>query len=119
MVVRNLPAGYRETMGYGMINYDIPLERYPDTYNKKPLCYVALAAQKNHYALYLMGAYADGERTKSIKAAFANAGKKLDMGKSGLRFKKIEDLPLAELGKIISDLPPEKMIELAKAARRR
>ena len=51
MVLKHLPAGYQETMGWGMICYGIPLETYPDTYNGQPLCYTALAAQKNHYAL--------------------------------------------------------------------
>src|SRR4029078_6325705 len=54
VVLRNLPAGYQETMNWGAISYEVPLERYPTTYNGQPLSFAALAAQKNHYALYLM-----------------------------------------------------------------
>jgi uncharacterized protein YdhG (YjbR/CyaY superfamily) len=117
MVLKNLPKGYRETFAWGMISYEIPLERYPDTYNKKPLCYVALAAQKNYYALYLMGAYAKPGQPEALAKAFAAAGKKLDMGKSCLRFKKVDDLPLDAIGRIIADVPPEEMIEFARSAR--
>src|SRR3712207_4724954 len=93
-VVRGaLPAGYEETMSWGMISYEIPLSRYPTTYNGRPLSYAALAAQKNYYALYLMGAYADPRQLARLEAAFAEAGKRMDMGKSCLRFKRAEDLP--------------------------
>lgn len=119
MVLANLPRGYRETFAWGMISYEIPLERYPDTYNKKPLCYVALAAQKNYYALYLMGAYAKPGQPEALADAFARAGKKLDMGKSCLRFKKPEDLPLDAIGRIIADVQPAEMIEFARSARRK
>ncbi len=118
MIQRSLPKGYREMMGSGMICYGIPLERYPDTYNKQPLCYVALAAQKNYYALYMMGAYAKPGQEAAVRSAFAKAGKKLDMGKSCIRFKQAQDLPLDELGKIIGGLPPEELIELVEEARR-
>ena len=117
MVLANLPEGYRETFAWGMISYEIPLDRYPDTYNKKPLCYVALAAQKNYYALYLMGAYAKPGQPEELADAFAKAGKKLDMGKSCLRFKKPEDLPLEAIGRIIADIPPDEMIAFARSAR--
>jgi hypothetical protein len=111
VVVKNLPRGYRESMGFGMITYDVPLERYPNTYNGQPLCYAALAAQKNHYALYLMTVYGDPKQEKALKSAFEKAGKKLDMGKSCVRFKKLEDLPLAAIGKVIASVPPEAYIE--------
>lgn len=110
VIRRNLPKGYTEVMGSGMINYGIPLEQFPDTYNGQPLCYIALAAQKNNYSLYLMGPAADPKQEAAVKAAFAKAGKKLDMGKSCLRFKKTEDLPLEELGKVIAMMPPKDLI---------
>jgi len=119
MVLENLPKGYKEAVSWGVISYEIPLETYPDTYNRKPLCYVALAAQKNHYALYLMGAYAKPGQAAALKDAFAKAGKKLDMGKSCLRFRKLEDLPLDALGSIIAALPPDEMIAYAREARRK
>lgn len=89
-----LPEGYREGIGYGMIGWVVPLEVYPDTYNKQPLAYAGLAALKNYNSLYLNCVYASKERTDKLKAAFVAAGKKLDMGKSCVRFKRVEDLPL-------------------------
>jgi hypothetical protein len=92
LVRRNLPAGYEETMRWGMISWEIPLSRYPDTYNGQPLTYAALAAQKNNYALYLMNAYADPVHEEQLKRAYAAAGKRLDMGKSCLRFRRLDEL---------------------------
>jgi len=118
MVLRNLPEGYRETMSFGMIGYGIPLERYPDTYNKQPLAYVGLAAQKNYYALYLMGVYGeDGAPARLLKEGFAKAGKKLDMGKSCVRFKKLEDLPLDVIGRVVASTPPDAFIAQYERAR--
>jgi Domain of unknown function (DU1801) len=117
VVLRNLPEGYVESMAFGMIGYAIPLERYPDTYNKQPLAYAGLAAQKNYYALYLLGAYQDSAQEKALREAFAAAGKKLDMGKSCLRFKKLDDLPLDAIGRIIASTPPEAHIAQYEAAR--
>ena len=115
LVRRNLPKGYTETMSFGMIGYGIPLSQYPGTYNGQPLAYAALAAQKNYYALYLMGAYMDPEQQKQLSEGFKRAGKKLDMGKSCLRFKKLEDLPLDVIGRTIASMPPEKLIETYEA----
>ena len=89
-----IPKGYAESMDWGMIAYHIPLKRYPVTYNGKPLLYMALAAQKNNYALYSMSAYMDPAMTKRVREAFKAAGRKLDMGKSCIRFRALEDLPL-------------------------
>ena len=119
VVKQNLPNGYTETMNWGMISYEVPLERYPNTYNRQPLSYVGLAAQKNHYALYLMGAYEGSEQQKQLADAFARAGKKLDMGKSCLRFKKLDDLPLDALGRVIASTPPETLIAQQEAVRRK
>jgi uncharacterized protein YdhG (YjbR/CyaY superfamily) len=117
VVLRNLPEGYRETMAWGMISYGIPLERYPDTYNKQPLGYAAIAAQKNYYALYLMTPYMDDRQEQQLREAFAAAGKKLDMGKSCVRFRKLDDLPLDEIGRIIAATPPDAFIAQYEAAR--
>jgi hypothetical protein len=119
LVRRNLPKGYTETMNWGMISYEIPLARYPNTYNGQPLSYVALAAQKNYYALYLLGAYQDSEQGKQLAEAFKRAGKKLDMGKSCLRFKTLDDLPLDAVGRVVASTPPEKWIAQFEAARGR
>lgn len=112
---RNLPGGYAESVNWGMLSYEVPLERYPDTYNGQPLSYVGLAAQKNNYALYLTTAYADPEQGEALREAFAKAGKKMDMGKSCLRFRKLDDLPLDALGKFIASTPPEKLIAIHEA----
>lgn len=107
VVVANLPAGYEESVSWGMLGYEIPLARYPKTYNGKPLGYVSLAAQKNHYALYMVGLYMDPEATERFREGFAQAGKKLDMGKSCVRFKKLEDLPLDVIGEAVAGMPVE------------
>ncbi len=119
LVNASLPAGYAETMAFGMIAWGIPLTRYPHTYNKQPLGYVALAAQKNGYSLYLMGVYAAGEQERKLRAAAAAAGKKLDMGKSCLRFKKAEDLPLEAIGELIAEMGVDDYIALYEASRKR
>ncbi len=107
---KNLPAGYREGMLWGLIGYFVPLERFPDTYNGQPLCYVGLAAQKNHYAVYMTGAYQNSGERKRLEAGFRKAGKKLDMGGSCVRFKKLEDLPLDVIGKAVASVPVEKFL---------
>ena len=93
MILQRLPAGYTEEMGFGMITYVIPLETYPKTYNGHPLMYAALASQKRHMAIYLMNVYGDEETLRWFTEGFTASGKKLDMGKSCVRFKKLDDLP--------------------------
>lgn len=119
LILENLPAGYVERMNWGMISYEIPLEMYPDTYNGKPLLFASLAAQKRHYALYLMNVYQDPDLEAALKQGFAMAGKKLDMGKSCLRFRQLDDLPMDVIAKVIAATPPEAMIERAEGAQRR
>jgi Domain of unknown function (DU1801) len=117
VILRNLPEGYREMIGSGMIGYAIPLEDYPDTYNGQPLAYAGLAAQKNYYVVYLMGVYADSEQEAWLREEFRKAGKKLDMGKCCVRFKKLDDLPLDAIGQIIASTPPAEHIEVYEGAR--
>jgi len=119
VVVRNLPDGYVESVGFGMLCYGIPLERYPDTYNKQPLGYVALAAQKNYYSLYLTSAYMDAGRTRSLADEFEKAGKKLDMGKSCVRFRKLDDLPLDVIARAVASTPPDQFIARYEANRKK
>lgn len=97
-VNRGLPAGYEEGISYGMIGWGVPKTIYPAGYHANPslpLPYVSLAAQKSHYALYLMAVYASTELTAWFKSELARCGKKVDMGKSCVRFKKLADVPLA------------------------
>lgn len=117
VVRKNLPSGYRESMGFGVICWEIPLERYPDTYNGKPLSYAGLAAQKNFHTLYLMGAYGDPRQRKRLEEAFRKSGKRMDMGKSCLHFRKADDLPLDAIGELIASMPPDEMIARYEKAR--
>ena len=110
-IVKNLPTGYVEVMNWGMITYEVPLETFPDTYNGKPLMYVALASQKNHMSVYLMGCYMSPETRKKFENAYQQSGKKFDAGKSCIRFKKEEDLPLELIGKTIGSMSVEQFIE--------
>ena len=110
VILCNLPNGYEETFNWGMISYELPLERYPNTYNKQPLMYAALAAQKNHNAVYLSNVYQDPALEASLREAYADAGKKLDLGKSCLRFKKLDDVVLPAVAHIISATPPDEFI---------
>jgi hypothetical protein len=119
VIRKRLPKGYRESLNSGMICYAVPLSRYPDTYNGQPLCYASLGAQKNHLALYLMSVYMNPKLSQTLKSGFKKAGKRLDMGKSCVRFQSAEDLPLEVIGDIIASTPVAKFVALAKAARRR
>jgi hypothetical protein len=107
-----LPAGYVEVMSYGMIGWVIPLADYPDTYNRQPLGYAGLAAQKNSNSLYLNCVYASAERAERLKAAWAASGKKLDMGKSCIRFKRAADLALDVVADEIAATTPAEFIAL-------
>ena len=118
LILENLPEGYEESMNWGMLSYEIPLSRYPRTYNGQPLAYAALAAQKNYYAVYLTAAYADDAALARLRDGFARAGKKLDMGKSCLRFRKLDDLPLDVIADSIASTTPEEYIANYEAAKK-
>jgi len=100
-----VPAGYHEGIAWRAITWSVPLERYPDTYNGQPLAYVALAAQKRYYAVYLMGLYSDSAQDKAFRARWLASGRKLDMGKSCLRFKRLDDLDLDLLAEVVASTP--------------
>ncbi len=119
IVNANLPDGYVERMSWGMIGWELPLERYPDTYNGQPLVYAALAAQKSHTALYLNCAYASQERTRRMTETWAAAGKKLDMGKSCLRFKRADQLAEDVLAETIRSVPVDEFIREYEAGRQK
>ncbi len=117
LILANLPSGYVETMNWGMLSYEIPLSTYPNTYNGQPLSYIGLAAQKNNYALYLMAVYANPLLLQHLQDAYTRANKKLDMGKSCLRFKKLEDLLQPVIAETIAAVPVEKYIEVYEKSR--
>ncbi len=116
-ILDHLPEGYEEGMQYGMIGYFVPLERYPETYNGQPLSVAALANQKNYMALYLMGVYA--ERDAWFREEYRKRGKRLDMGKSCVRFRSLDDLPLDLVGEVIARTSVEDFIRLYEESRRR
>jgi hypothetical protein len=119
-VVRaNLPDGYVEGVAHGMIAWSVPLATYPDTYNGEPLMYAALASQKRHMALYLMGVYGNDDLRERFVAEYRATGKRLDMGTSCVRFTRLDDLPLHVVGRIVAALPRDDYVAMAQAARSR
>jgi hypothetical protein len=106
-------------MNWGMITYEVPLSVYPDTYNGKPLMYAALASQKNHFALHLTGIYLSEERRASFEDAYRATDKRLDVGKSCVRFKRLEDLPLDLIGDTIALFTVDQFVTSVKAVVRR
>ena len=117
VILDNLPDGFVEAMNWGMISYEVPLERCPDTYNGKPLMYAALASQKNHMAVYLTSVYADGETENRFRRDYEATGKKLDMGKSCVRFKSLDQLPLELIGEVIAGTSVDEVIDLYQRSR--
>ena len=110
VILENLPDGYEETMNWGMITYQVPLEVHPDTYNKQPLMYAALANQKNHMAVYLTGIYMDENLNQDFEQKYKATGKRYDVGKSCVRFRKLDDLPLELIGQSIKSMSMEEFI---------
>jgi hypothetical protein len=102
VILENLPHGYEEVIAFGMISYQVPLSIKSDTYNGKPLQYAALASQKNHMAVYLSAIYTDPEAAADFEKKYKATGKRLDVGKSCVRFKRLDDLPLDLIGEAIA-----------------
>jgi hypothetical protein len=117
VIRKNLPRGFEERMQYGMISFCIPLSRYPTTYNGQPLGAAALASQKGYMSLYLMTVYSDPKLKSWFERSYRAAGKKLDMGKSCVRFKKLEDVPLDVVGEVIAQLDVDRFIATYESAR--
>jgi hypothetical protein len=113
----NLPEGFEEGIEFGVITWYVPLERFPDTYNGRPLGLVALASQKQYMALYLNTVYGDPELEDWFRARYADSGKRLDMGKSCVRFRNLEDLPLDVVGETVARVPLERFVAHYQAAR--
>jgi hypothetical protein len=114
VILKNLDKDYEEGMQYGMIGYYVPHRVYPAGYHcdpKQPLCFAGLASQKNHMSIYLMCVYGNREHEQWFRQAWAKTGKKLDMGKSCIRFKRLEDVPLDVVGEAIRRVPARKYIE--------
>ena len=119
VILDKLPDGYEETMLFGMISYVVPLSVLADTYNGQPLMYAALASQKRHMAIYLTNVYADESTEAWFRERYLATGKRLDMEKSCVRFRKLDDLPLELVGEAIARTPIAEFVEIYKAVRRR
>ena len=117
VVLANLPEGYQETMNWGMISYEVPLERYSDTDNGQPLAYAALASQKQYMSLYLMGQHRDPERMRAFEERYRATRKRYDVGKSCVRFRRLDDLPLDLIGEVIAATPVDELIAEYEATR--
>lgn len=114
-ILDNLPDGFKEGIGYGMIGYAVPHSLYPAGYHcdpKLPLPFMSFASQKNFIAFYHMGIYADPELLNWFQTEYAKVSKtKLDMGKSCVRFKKPDQIPFELIGQLVSKVKPEEWIE--------
>jgi hypothetical protein len=111
-VVRDsLSDGFEEGIAYGMIAWYVPLATFPDTYNGRPLGLAALASQKNYMALYLNPVYGDPETERWFRERWATTGKRLDMGKSCVRFRRLDDLPLEVIGETIARTTVERFLD--------
>ena len=123
VILDNLPPGYEEAMNWGMISYQVPLDTYPDTYNGQPLMLAALASQMRHMAVYLSAIYADEALRTRFEAEYRATGKRFDVGKSCVRFRTLDDLPLDVIGRAIASTPVDAFIasyeEGRKSARSR
>ena len=110
-ILSGLPRGYEETMIWGMITYQVPISECPVTYNGQPLMYAALASQKNHMAVYLTGVYMDPALRSNFESAYRASGKRMDMGKSCVRFRKLENLPLDLITTSIAAIPMKEFVK--------
>ncbi len=118
-MLKNLPKGFEEGMQYGMIGYYVPHSIYPAGYHcnpKEPLPYASLASQKSYMSIYLMCIYAEEKHREWFVDAWQKTGKKLDMGKSCVRFKKLNDVPLKVIGHAIKRVTVKKYIEFYENA---
>lgn len=119
VILKNLDKDYVEGMQYGMIGYSIPHSVYPPGYHcdpKQGVPFACLASQKNHMSLHLMCLYFNTNELKRLEAACKKAGKKLDMGKCCIRFKKLEQLPLEIIGDMVKRVPAKKYIAYYESA---
>lgn len=116
VITDNIPAGFQEGMGYGMLGFDVPHSIYPNGYHcnpKLPLPFLGMASQKNFIAIYHMGLYADPILYKWFTEEFPkHSSKKLDMGKSCMRFKKGEDIPFELIGLLVQKMTPNDWIAM-------
>jgi len=114
---KNLSSGYKEVMEFGMICYVIPLTKYPNTYNKKPLVYCALASQKQYVSLYLSCVYVDKKTRIEFEDSYRKSGKKLNAGASCIRFKNMQEIPFDVVNKAIKKFSVKQFIDIYEKSR--
>jgi len=123
IILKNLPKGFSEVMSYGMVGYVVPHSIFPDGYHcdpKLPLPFMSIAAQKKFISFYHMGIYADPKLLNWFTKEYPKYSKsKLDMGKSCIRFKKLEDIPLSLMGELVSKMSPDQWIKLYQTSFRK
>jgi hypothetical protein len=116
ILIQNLPKGFKEIISYGMISYVVPHALYPKGYHvlpDQPLPFISIASHKNYIALYHMGIYADQDILNWFKEEYSKHSKtKLDMGKSCIRFKNPDQIPLKLIGELASRMTPQQWIAL-------
>lgn len=117
VIRKHLPSGYVEAMNWGMIAYEVPLRRCPDTYNGQPLMYAALASQKNHMAVYLSGIYGSEALRQWFEHEYRASGLRMDIGKSCVRFRSVDELPLDLIGEAVAAVPVDEFIGMYEASR--
>jgi hypothetical protein len=119
-IMDNLPTGFEETISYGMIGYVVPFSMYPQGYHcnpELPLPFLSIASQKNFVALYHMGLYADPQLMEWFINEYPKHSKrKLDMGKSCIRFKKVDEIPLKLIGELVSKISAADWIRIYEKA---
>ena len=121
-IKKNLPKGFEETMQYGMISYVVPHKLYPAGYHcnpKEALPFMSLASQKNHIAIYHMAVYQGALHDWFVKEFKKHSSKKLDMGKSCIRFKKADDVPVKLFGELAKKVKPKEWIEMYEKSLKR
>ena len=112
-----MPAGYELSDYRGAPNWVVPLSTYPTTYNTQPLAYTAMMAHKSYLSLYLNCLYADSDEERAFRDAWAKTGLRLDLGKSCLRFRSLDDLDLGIIHDTVASVPVERFIEFYEASR--
>jgi hypothetical protein len=116
VIAKNLPKGFEERMGYGMMGWDVPHSLYPAGYHcnpKDPLPFLGIASQKNNISLYHMGIYANPKLLEWFQAEWPkHTSRKLDMGKSCIRFKKVDDIPIKLIGELAKKMTPAQWIDI-------
>lgn len=117
VIRQRLPKGYEEALRGTTISYEVPLKRYPTTYNGQPLQYAALASQQGYMSLYLMALYGFPSAAEEFERAYRATGKRYDVGKSCVRFRALDDLPLELVGDMIAAYDVDTYVAHAEAAR--